>query len=418
MAALPVEILLGLYLGVLTGIIPGLVAWALGFLFKHTTGVSIPGFGVVVLALALAGVNGGLLALADRSVITPEGGIRVLVAIIVVLMIALYAHAKGDQMGASFPKRVSLSSLRERTLPSDVVELLGGRGGVRIEVAGEVADMEGYPPLPADVRRAIRDGEWRFPADLSIAQLEARLGERLRTEFDLVDVSVDLDARGRATVSAAPPLSGLSKHVPPGRRAVSVDALVPTGLARGDEVAVLTDGGRVEGTVVSARSDLSAPDAEPATGADEASPDPTGGTDADRATDGGTDPPGAPTTAGGDGRVTLAVPRSDADRLLGVDRSTILVKARGIRREFELVSLLRRGGTRFRKFTLRAGGPLDGTTIGDANVRDAHGVAILAVRRPDGWAIAPDGDVSLAGDDTVFAVGTRDALDRFGEAVA
>jgi len=34
MASLPVEVLLGVYLGLLVGIIPALTSWALGFLFK------------------------------------------------------------------------------------------------------------------------------------------------------------------------------------------------------------------------------------------------------------------------------------------------------------------------------------------------------------------------------------------------
>ena len=60
-----VEILFGIYLGILTGVFPALVSWGLGFMFEHVTGVSVPAFGVVVLALALAGINGGLLALND-----------------------------------------------------------------------------------------------------------------------------------------------------------------------------------------------------------------------------------------------------------------------------------------------------------------------------------------------------------------
>lgn len=60
MASFPVEVLPGLYLGILTGIIPALVAWAFGFAFEYVTGVTVPAFGVVVLAVAIAGVNGGL----------------------------------------------------------------------------------------------------------------------------------------------------------------------------------------------------------------------------------------------------------------------------------------------------------------------------------------------------------------------
>jgi len=410
MAPLPVEVLFGIYLGILTGIIPALVSGALGFVFKYLTNVTAPGFGVVVLGLAIAGINGGFLALNDPTLQQNVSGTVVVVAIVVVLMLTLYAHAKGDELGATFPHRVSLKGLRERTLSSDVVELVGSRGEVRVEVTGEVEDIEGYPPLPEAIRAGIRDGEWRLPADLPLSELESRLAERLRTEFDLTEATVEMDERGRATVAAAPPMSGLSKRVPSGRRAVSVETLVPAGLARGDEVTVVTAESRVEGTVLSVKSGGGSK------AADGGRPLADGG-----ATDGTEPAPAASpirTVAGGDGRLTVAVSRSDAQALLRADRPRVVVGSRGIRREFELLSLLRRAGRRFRRVTVRSGGPLDGTTIGSANVREAYGVVLLAVRHPDGWTVAPRGSESLAGGDEVFAVGTREQLDAFERAVA
>ncbi|MFT4891740.1 MAG: hypothetical protein ACI9YT_002675 [Halobacteriales archaeon] len=68
MAALPIEVLYGIYPGLLTGIIPALVAGGLGFAFRYVTGVTLPGLGVVALAVAIAGVNGGLLGLLEEDV--------------------------------------------------------------------------------------------------------------------------------------------------------------------------------------------------------------------------------------------------------------------------------------------------------------------------------------------------------------
>ena len=400
---LPVEIVFGIYLGVLTGMLPALVSWGLGFLFKYVTGVSIPAFGVVVLALALAGINGGLLALNDPAVL--QSGLRVVIALIVVLMLSLYAHSKGDAMGATMPKRISFGTIRDRTLSSDVVELVGSRGEVRIEVVGSVGNMEGYPPLSGATRAEIETGEWRLPADLPISELETRFADRLRTELDLADVSVSIDDHGRATVVAAPPLSGVSKRVPAGKRAVSVDGLVPSGLARGDRVLVVADDNtEIAGTVIAARS-------SPERGGQtkpEAKPD--GGTPSDA---GAAAQTAAPTATGGDGRVTVAVDRANADELLGVDRAKVVVLARGTRREFELVSMLRRAGKRFRTVTLRPTGALVGSTIGRADVRETHGVAVLAIRRPDGWLVAPRGSAELRAGDELFVVGKRDALEAF-----
>lgn len=122
MSSVAFEVLLGIYLGVLTGIIPALVAGTLGFAFRYVTGVSIPGFGVIVLALAIAGINGGLLALNDETIRTAENAVAILTAIIVVLMLALYAHSKGDKLGANVPSREarlsgSPSTISERLSP-------------------------------------------------------------------------------------------------------------------------------------------------------------------------------------------------------------------------------------------------------------------------------------------------------------
>jgi len=409
MASFPVEVLYGIYLGLLTGIIPGLVAWALGFTFKYVTNVTIPGFGVVVLAVALAGVNGGLMALADPTITQGANAVTVTTAVLVVLMIALYAHSRGDTMGAQFPKRLSLRQLRERTLSTDVMGSLAGRDEVRIRVVGEVADMEGYPPLSDELRAEIRDSEWTFPRDLRISELEERLADRLKTEFDLGDVAVTVDEGGRAAVVAAPPFSGLSKRVPSGKRAVSVDALLPTGLARNDEVTVITADAQVRGTVVSAKTDGA--DAKP-------EPEPKSAPDGGEDDDALPQPVRAPTTSGGDGRLTVAVTRTDAGPLVRADRARVVVESRGVRREYELVSLLRRAGRRFRRLTVGPDGPLDGTTIGVASVREQYGVAVMAVRGTGGWRLAPRGDTDLSAGDELFVVGTPDRLDEFAGAVS
>jgi hypothetical protein len=412
MASVPVELLFGLYLGVLTGIVPAFVSWAFGFVFKYVTGVTVPAFGVVVLAVAVAGVNGGLLALNDPTFTQSANQVRLSVALIVVVMLSLYAHNAGDRMGAEFPRKLSLRKLTDRTLSTDVIELVGGRGHVRVTITGDVADIEGYPPVPADLREEI--GEWvaTFPADVPLAELESRVADRLRTEFDLADVAVALDERGRATVSAAPPLGGLSKRVPPGKRGVSVRALLPTGTARGDAVDLAVGDETVQGTVVSLRSDRPSGLVARSTAA---SPD-----DADAAGESESRPsaPAAPVAHGGEGRVTVAVDTGRARRLLESTVDRLTVRSRGTRREYELVSLLRRAGNRLRKVTIREGASVDGTTVGDAAVRDAYGVTLLAVRHGGRWRFAPAGSQSLAAGDDLFVVGPRDAVTAFQEAVA
>jgi hypothetical protein len=432
--SLPVAVLLGIYLGLVAGVVPALITGVIGFAFKYVTGVTAPGFGVVVLAVAVAGANGGFMALQESTI---RSSPTLVTALIVVMMLALYAHNEGDKLGASMPRRLPWRDLRERTLSTDVIELVGRSGQVRVSVAGDVADIEGYPPLSPELRGSIAGRELTFPADLGLAELGDRVADRLRTEYDLAEVAVSVDERGRARVAAAPPSSGLSKRVPAGDRAVTLRTLVPTGLARGDVVRVTVaqaeadsdavgTGQSVEGTVVSAASDPAGTAASaPASVASTAAP-------ADAAAD-AADPneeptpvptPRAPTTIGGDGRLTLAVDRDVAEGLLDVSLSNVVVQSRGIRREFELLSLLRRAGKRFRRVTLRDSGELAGRTLGAVDFRDAHDVAVLAVRRTVSgtgdreWDLAPDGTTPLSAGDDLFVVGSRDALDRFGTEVA
>lgn len=413
MAAFPLELVYGVYLGLLTGVIPALVSWLLGFVVRYFTGVTIPGFGVLVLGLAIAGVNGGLLALSDPSVIGSVGtGVPVIVAIVVISMMSLYAHAKGDAMGATFPKRVSLRSLRERSLSADVVELVGGRGEVRVTVTGDVGDVEGYPPLPPELRASVRGETLALPADLPLSELETRFADRLRAEYDLSEVVVRIDERGRATVSAAPPLSGVSKRIPEGRRAVSVETLVPAGIARGDEVTLVTPSRQVAGSVVSVGTTVTGDARTPTETADGVLAD---GGEADQAS-----PPPArtPVAAGGEGRLTVAVTRAEARELLASEADpSVLVEAQGTRREFELLSLLRRAGRRVRRLSVGEG-VLDGVTLGSVGVRNAFGVAVLAVRHEGRWQFVPRGNTRLEAGDEVLAVGTLSDLRAFREALA
>lgn len=195
MASLPVEVVYGLYFGVLTGLVPAAVAWLLGFGFRYVTGVTVPGLAVVVLSVAIAGASGGLMALADPTITQSESQVRLTVALLVVLMGSLYAHNRGDAFANDIPRKMSLRKLTERSLSTDVVELVGGRGQVSVTVTGEVGDIEGYPPVPLDIRTGIRNGEWTFPADIPLVELESRFADRLQNEFDLAAVEVRLDER-------------------------------------------------------------------------------------------------------------------------------------------------------------------------------------------------------------------------------
>ncbi|MFC7114097.1 TrkA C-terminal domain-containing protein [Natronoarchaeum sp. GCM10025703] len=330
-------------------------------------------------------------------------------AVLVILMACLWAHGQGDALAAATPRRLTLRSLRESRLSTDLIERVDSYGQIRIRPVGEVLDVEGYPALSDSVREALHEDSWKFPASLSLPELESRLEERLTTEYELAAVAVTIDEQGRAQIAAAPSAAGLSRRVPAGKRAVSIRTLLPSGVARGDSVTLRLPDGDVTGPVVSARTS----GGEPRT--TEQKPNVAGDGTAEPATADETNPPvpSAPTTTGGEGQVTVALPADDARQVIRAEFAPTVFHSRGKQREYEAIGVLKEHGNRFRKVVLAEGSSLVGQTIGTARVRDTYGVAILGIRRSMERIVAPDGGTELQAGDSLIVVGRPNQLREF-----
>ncbi|RQG95294.1 potassium channel family protein [Natrarchaeobius oligotrophus] len=397
------EILVGVYLGLIAALFPSFITFSIGFGFKYFTNVTVPGLGVVALGGTLAGVTGGLMGLMDPQLAGSWTGI---IAILVILMSCLWAHSQGDKLGEATPRRLTLKSLRENQLSAELAERVDSYGQIRIRPAGEIYAIEGYPPLPEALREQLHSGSWKFPANLSLSELETRLEERLTTDYELAEVDVIVDKRGRAEIAAAPSAAGLSRRIPPGRCAVSIQTLLPTGVARGDSVTIKLPDGDVTGPVVSARTNgIDTPK----------EPDPASTESEDGEADEKAKKPPAMTTTGGEGQVTVALLLTEARRVVRTDFAPMIVHSRGKQREYEAIGILKQDGNQFRNVTIGNGSTLSGTTIGTARIRDTHGVGILTIQRATEQLIAPSGMTELLAGDTLIVVGRPDQLRAFEE---
>ncbi|SEN33220.1 hypothetical protein SAMN05216388_1002335 [Halorientalis persicus] len=321
--SLPVEVLLGISFGVLLGIVVSFAVGVFSFTISYYWDQELSQVAVVVLILPLVAVDALYIGIIGSGV---QQVPRLLIGLLVIVMIALYANSQGQKIAAELPRETTQPTERKRTLSAEAVDAVDGLGQVTIRTAGEIQEIDGYPSLSPDVRTTLAEGAWRLPADLPLPELERRLEDQLRTDHDLGEVSVSIDGRGRATITAAPPTAGVASQVPDGWRAVSVAALLPTGLTAEDEVSVRTAEGSVAGTVLGI--DRTAGDS------DEVVPD------------------GGATTASGEGRVTVAVPASAAGTLLDAERGRIVVEPRGRRHDFEAFSLLDGTDRTIRRLTL------------------------------------------------------------------
>lgn len=432
------ELIIGIAFGLVIGIGPAIAVGSLAAV-RSARDSRLPSSASVVLGVTLAALNGYFVGVLESGPVRTQLP-RLATGTLVVAILAVYAASQGERVASELPFGAGRPTQRTRSLSAEAIDSVDAVGQVTIRTTGRVRDIDGYQSLSPDVRRALEADAWRFPADLPLAALETRLEARLRTEYELAAVAVSIDGRGRATVAAAPESGDIATAVPDGWRAVSISALLPTGLRPGDDVAVHVRGASVTATVLSAgrrdqaghgRAGASLSDVPPVS--ESATDSGAGFSEGDaiengsRPTVGTTNVVPYPTaeTVGGDGRVTVAVPSADADSLLTADRARIAVPASGPDADRQALFRLERADYSVRRVSFGAvRKPVDtGDGATDETIRvlaasrrnaDADGTGPTSVDPVAGretWCLDPD-VATLDDRDDVFVVGDRIALQQ------
>ena len=256
MTAIPTEILVGTSFGLTVGLIVGLIVGLLTILHRAVRGVPIPIVGVVGLSI-VGGVTityfSGLIT--QLSIADPVSAVRLFVIVTVVSLLGVYASSQGERIAQNVTRPTRLPVSRGHSLSAEAFDSIDAIGQVKIRLSGTVEAVDGYPSISPSIQRTLETSSWRFPADLSLEAFENRLETQLRTLFGLRHVSVSVDSRGLASVSAAPPSETVSADLPPGYRALSMRTLLPTGVAPGDVVEIVGAGKSVSGQILSIRED-------------------------------------------------------------------------------------------------------------------------------------------------------------------
>lgn len=347
MASVPVEVLVGTAFGLLIGIVPALTIGIVSFVVEYYTRYTVSSIAAVALALPMVGVSGyvtDVLSLSDP--IVP----RVVTAGFVGVVMSLLAASQGSSIARTIPRELHTAVRAERTLSGEAAGAVDGNGQIQITPSGEIRDLDGYPPLPPVLRESLAESAVRLPADLPLSELETRLESQLQSRYDLADVDVSIDGQGRASIAAAPPSKELSRQLPEGYRAISIDTLAPTGLSPGDTVAVETDGTSVSGPVLSIA-------------------------DSERTTQ-----RSASVSDGGQCRVTVAVPTEAAGPLLHATDGQLVATAVGTTHELTAFSLLD-----------ELGRPIRQVVVGDGEYDrlETDDIELVALDDADGWCFDP-----------------------------
>lgn len=277
------------------------------------------------------------------------------------------ARRVGDRVGVQL-----LAATGTRELEGEVGRLVKTVGrAVTVELPEDIEDIEGYDPVAPDVKAALAGKTLIFPRRLTVEELRDRVVNRLKDDYEIGYVDVDLEPDGTASYLAlGRRTSGLGPTLPPGTAAVAVTADPPNAAAAGDLVQVwkLTDDGKERVATAELRGVA-------------------------------------------DDTVTLSLDEYEARSLAGGEyRLVTLPFEPGADRQF--ASLLRNADETMAVATVAEGSDLDGATAADVPG------TVIAVRDGDGIDAIPSETRTLAAGDTVYVVARPDAARRLDAAAA
>jgi hypothetical protein len=277
---------------------------------------------------------------------------------------AVLGRRAGDGLGAD------IASGKGRGVDSDVGRLVQSVGRiVTVDLPEDIDDAVGYDPIPEETKAKLAGKRFLFPRRLTVAELRERLVSRLRSDYAVGQVDVELAADGSVEYLAlGSRAAGIGPTLPPATTAVAIRADPAFAASAGDVVQVWE-----------------------------------------------TEPMERVLTAELRGvageTVTLAIDAADTPKVDPRKEYRLVTLPVDDRPDREFASLLRAADETFSSVTVDAGSPLHGLPVG------ALTPTVVAVRREDGESVAlPDREYVLAPGETLFAIARPEVLRRLERA--
>ncbi|MCD2200081.1 TrkA C-terminal domain-containing protein [Halobacterium sp. KA-4] len=285
------------------------------------------------------------------------------------VLVAPAARRGGDRVGIQI-----LAATGVRELEGDVGRLVKAVGrAVAVELPEEIEDIEGYDPVADNVKAELSGKTLIFPRRLTVEELRERVVTRLKDDYEVGYVDVELADDGTATYLAlGSRTAGIGPTLPPGTAAVGVHADPPNAAGPGDLVQVWQPSTKDQTAERVATAEI-------------------------RATREDT--------------VTLSLDEYDARKLAGGDyRLLTLPYEPGADRQF--ASLLRAADETMVVVTVEADSSLDGATVATVDG------TVVAVRSEAGVSAIPSASRTLTAGDTLYVVARPDVARRVDAAAA
>lgn len=275
-----------------------------------------------------------------------------------------------------------------------LVQVVGRVRAVELPSESEIEEIDGYEPVTAETKTELAEKTLLFSRRLSASDLREEFVTRLKSEYDVGHVDVELTGDGTVEFLALGRReTGLSHTLPPGSAAVAVTADPARSASSGDIVQVWTapDAGR------SARADGETPVGETVNGDSEIETEPSGGPDPRRI---GL----AEVRAIAGETVTLALDAALGTEIAGGDYRLVTLPAEP-RADREFANLLRAADATMSPVRVEARSRATETTVAEL-----PGLVVALAPATGPLVPLPTGDRAVTSGDTVYVVGTPDAI--------
>ncbi len=324
----------------------------------------LAGLGAVAVWLNLSGSLGNFLE-GETQIIAASTAVVNVVALTAGAVSAMYAGKLGDRTA------VEVSTLSKASYDGEVTRMVRSAGRtvtVEIPEAEKIRDIDGYDPVSDETKEKLAGSRLVFPRGVTVAELHERVADRLKEDYEVGYVDVELDEKGKVEfLGLGRGVSGIGPTLPPGTCAVAIRADPANSSSPGDNVQIWRK--KNDGTPERVAS--------------------------------------CELRAVAEDTVTLALDYNEAGKVDPSEtyRLVTLPSEKGPERQF--ASMLRSADETMAVLTVARESTLVGKEIGDITV------PVVAVRAPDGEVEAvPPRARALSEGDTVYAVGRPDELRR------
>jgi len=217
-------------------LLAGIVTMAVSFFYRIRTHREFPEGPTVLVGLGAVGLvlNTRLVLIqyvGGGDPLTPvEAGLTV-----VVLVAAVAASYAGRRAGERLGTSRLVTSGRLQPAVSPLVRAIGRF--ITVELPEEFRDIDGYDPVGEQTKTTLAGRQFDFPRGMTVAELETQLSTRLRDEYNIGYVDVELTEEGTIEyLAVGQRAAGLGPTLPPNAAAVAVRADPPFSATPGDTI--------------------------------------------------------------------------------------------------------------------------------------------------------------------------------------